>query len=321
MRRPKRAQIAPLPTVAANQVGISFAGHSSILVRYPGLTIACDPMLGRQLGFARRECEPGLSPAEFEDVGLVLISHGKADHLHRKTLAALPRSATIVVPPRTASAVSDFGFARVVELAVGQSFELAGVGIYACAARRDDGPVLSYAIRGPGPSVYFCGDSGYFSGFAEVGERHRPDIALLPIGGYAPRSFRARHMSPADAIYAFEDLGARVMIPIHHSAFALSYESLEDPLRWLEHIVAERDLGRNVIALAPGESRLFVPPRSQPMGEGETAQGATTPPPSSESEGAGNTAAASAEAAGHAITITEAAPQGREPTAPLLHAS
>ena len=33
-------------------------------------------------------------------------------------------------------------------------------------------------------------------------------------------------MSPLDALYAFEDLRARLLVPIHHGAFALSYEQL-----------------------------------------------------------------------------------------------
>lgn len=263
LRRARRAQVEPLPAVVSQQVGICFAGHATALVRYPGLDIACDPMLGNRVKGVRRAVRPGLSPADLQDVGLVLISHAHADHLHRPTLAQVPRSATLVLPPRSARLVSDMGFARVVELGVGQSVRHGGVDIYTAPARHGDHdhPALSYVMRGDGPSVYFCGDSGYFSGFAEIGRRFRPDIALLPIGGYAPLSFRARHMTPLDALYAFEDLQARIMIPIHYGAFALSYESLDDPGRWLSQLIRERELEGFVIELAAGQSRVFVPPR------------------------------------------------------------
>lgn len=265
-RRPRPAEVTPLPAVEPGQVGISFAGHATVLVRYANLTIACDPMLGRWVKGVKRAVQPGLSPADLHEVDLILISHAHADHLHRKTLAALPRSATIVVPPRAAQHVSGLGFARVVELEVGQSIQHRNVDIVTAPVRHgdpNDVRALSYVIRGDGPSVYFCGDSGYFSGFAEIGKRLRPDIALLPVGGYAPLSFRERHMSPLDALYALEDLGARIMIPIHHGAFALSYEQLQEPSRWLAELVRERDLGEFVVELKPGESRVFVPPRSQ----------------------------------------------------------
>ncbi len=259
--RPARPHVEPLPDVARGQVAISFAGHATVLVRYKNLSIACDPMLGRWVGASKRAVAPGLSPADLHNVNLILISHADRDHLHLPTLAKLPRAATVVVPPRTAHYVSKLGFARVVELGIGQSLEHRRVDI-ATAAVRHAGPggagALCYVIRGDGPSVFFCGDSGYFSGFAEVGRRYRPDIALLPIGGYRPQSFREQHMSPLDALYAFEDLQSRVMVPIRHGAFALSYEHLHDPSRWLAELVRDRELEPYVAALEAGESRVFT---------------------------------------------------------------
>src|SRR5213075_2362280 len=103
----------------------------------------------------------------------------------------------------------------------------------------------------------------------DIGIRHQPDIVLLPIGGFLPSSFRERHMSPLDALYAFEDLRGRLMIPIHHGAFALSYERIDEPARWLEDLVAERGLAAHVRILAPGESELFVTPGTRREGAGQ----------------------------------------------------
>ncbi len=280
VRRPARPALAPLPTVTPGQVGISFAGHATVLIRYAELQIVCDPMLGRWVGAARREVLPGLSPADLHEVELVLISSADRDHLHRATLSKLPRAASVVLPRRTAQRVSDLDFARVVELGVGQSVEHHGVDIITLPVRqgaRDTG-ALSYLIRGDGPSVYFCGSSGYFSGFAEVGRRFQPDIAILPIGGYSPLSFRDRNMTPLDALHALEDLRARILIPIRFGAFALSYERLDDPTRWLADLVRAGDLEEFVVELAPGESRVFVPPRRRDQKPQPGAE-ATTPEP------------------------------------------
>jgi len=259
--------------VGSGQVAISYAGHATVLIRYPDLKIVCDPMLGRWVGAVKRAQMPGLSPADLHDVDLILIGHTSHDHLHRKTLAELPRSATVVLPQRTAQRVSDLGFGRVVELGIGESIRFHSVDIFTTPVRhRQDAAALSYVIRGNGPSVYFCGQSGYFSGFAEIGRRFRPDIAMLPIAGYSPLSFRDRHMTPLDALYALEDLQARVMIPIRHGAFALSYEQLDDPARWLADVVHRRELEHFVIELAPGESRVFVPPRKVARDRGRTSR-------------------------------------------------
>ena len=120
--------------------------------------------------------------------------------------------------------------------------------------------IRMHVLRGDGPSAYLCGDSGYFSGFASLGERFAPDVALLPIGGFVPASFRSRHMSPLDALYAFEDLRARILVPIHHGAFALSYEELDEPARWLVELAKARGVRDHVMVMAAGQSERFVAP-------------------------------------------------------------
>jgi L-ascorbate metabolism protein UlaG (beta-lactamase superfamily) len=259
-RAPRPASHQPVLPITAGQVSLTFGGHATVLARYDRLAIAFDPMLGRWVGGVRRAVEPGLVPGDFSDCGLILISHRHADHLHLPTLKKLPRSATIVVPAGGASWVSALGFARVVELQPGADLELRGVQIIAAAASHGDDDLahgLSYVVRGDGPSLYLCGDSGYFSGFADIGERYHPDIAMLPIGGFVPQSFRDRHMSPLDALFAFEDLRARLLVPIHHGAFALSYEKLDEPARWLLELATARNLRDHIHVMAAGETERF----------------------------------------------------------------
>jgi len=284
-RAPRPTTREPLPPISPGELAVTFGGHATVLVRYDGLAIAFDPMLGGWIGGVRRAVEPGLVPADLADVGLILISHRHADHLAYWSQAlaggeplALPTDrprppvATaagavheFVVPAGAASAVSSLGYARVIELAPGADLEIRGVQVAAATAAHGASDLahgLSYVVRGDGPSVYLCGDSGYFSGFADLGSRFAPDIAVLPIGGFLPTSFRARHMSPLDALYAFEDLRARMMIPIHHGAFALSYERLDEPARWLIELARQRGVRDHVLVMAPGQTERFVQPRA-----------------------------------------------------------
>lgn len=257
-RPPRPAQHEPVPPRGPRDLTLTFGGHASVIARYQDLAIAFDPMLGRWVGGVRRAVEPGLAPGDFSDVGLILISHRHADHLHVKTLRKLPRTATVVVPAGAAAALSDLGFARVIELQPGADFELRGVQVIAAPASHGDHELargLSFVVRGPGPSLYLCGDSGYFSGFADVGARFAPDIAVLPIGGFLPTSFRSRHMSPLDALYAFEDLRSRLLVPIHHGAFALSYEQLDEPARWLVDLARQRGVRDHVMLMTAGQSQ------------------------------------------------------------------
>jgi len=261
LRAPRPAQHEPVPSLNPRELSLTFGGHATAILRYPGVAIAFDPMLGRWVGGVRRAVEPGLAPGDFSDVDLILISHRHADHMHLPTLKKLPRTATVVVPAGAAAPLSHLGFSRVIELQPGADFELRGVQVIAAAASHGDHELargLSFVVRGPGPSAYLCGDSGYFSGFADVGGRFAPDIAVLPIGGFLPASFRSRHMSPLDALYAFEDLRSRLLVPIHHGAFALSYEQLDEPARWLVDLAKQRGVREHVMVMAAGQSERFV---------------------------------------------------------------
>ena len=260
-RAPRPATLEPVPAIQPGEMSLTFGGHATVVVRYHGLAVAFDPMLGRWIGGVRRAVEPGLAPGDFSDVGLILISHRHADHLHLPTLRRMPRTATVAVPAGAAAWVSELGFARVVELQPGSDLELRGVHVIATPTSHGDGDLargLAYVVRGDGPSAFLCGDSGYFSGFADVGARFAPDIAALPIGGFMPTSFRSRHMSPLDALFAFEDLRARLLVPIHHGAFALSYEQLDEPARWLVDLAKERGLRDHVHLMAAGQTERFA---------------------------------------------------------------
>ena len=265
-RHPRPASHQPRPPVGPGQLALTFGGHATVLLRYANLALAFDPMLGRWLGGVRRAVEPGLAPSDLSEVSVIMISHRHADHLHLPTLQKLPRTATIIVPMGAASWVSPLGFARVIELSPGADIEIKGVQITACATSHGDHDLargLAYVVRGDGPSAFLCGDSGYFSGFADVGQRFAPDVAVLPIGGFVPASFRRRHMSPLDALFAFEDLRARLLVPIHHGAFALSYEQLDEPARWLTELATSRGVRDHVLVMQPGQHERFDLPAKE----------------------------------------------------------
>ncbi|MFD0589851.1 MBL fold metallo-hydrolase [Paenibacillus sp. GCM10027627] len=88
------------------------------------------------------------------------------------------------------------------------------------------------------PTVYFAGDSGYFPGFKEIGRRFDIDVALMPIGAYEPEWFMGpQHVTPEQALQAFEDIGAKRFVPMHYGAFKLADDT---PREALDRLEAER---------------------------------------------------------------------------------
>lgn len=249
--RVARAGARPVPHPAAGALALTFVGHATVMITTPRARLLTDPVLEDTLYGLPRGRAAALDPADRADVSLILISHARRDHLSRRTLARMPRAATVVVPPNCSALLGDLGFARVVELGPGekvnhQDVEVTSVPVRHSGARgffdRRRRGACGYVIRSQGRTVYFAGDTGYFSGFAEIGRRFQPDLALLPIGGYQPAPFRDEHLSPLDALYAFEDLHARLFIPVAYGSFQLSYERLDEPLAWLRELARARNV-------------------------------------------------------------------------------
>jgi L-ascorbate metabolism protein UlaG (beta-lactamase superfamily) len=249
----------PIPMPASGECSVTFIGHATTLVRYARARVLTDPMFARSLYSLRRLRPAGLPDGALESIDVVLVSHAHADHLHRASLERLDRraSTTLVVPAGVR--LPAIGFREVIPMRPGDAISVAGLEITAVAAQHrvglfGHGRALCYFVRGDGPTVYFAGESGYFAGFMEVGARYRPDVALLPISGYRPSSLRHDHLSQLDALYAFEDLGAQLFVPIHHGAFALGYEPPSEPLIWLRSLASQRQLEERIAWLEPGES-------------------------------------------------------------------
>lgn len=113
--------------------------------------------------------------------------------------------------------------------------------------------------------MFFAGDTAFFPGFREIGERCGPfDLVLLPIGGYEPRWFmRFVHMGPEEAVQAFVELiqgdTHPLMVPMHFGTFKLTDEAMDEPPRRLRAAWSDADLSANQMGiLAHGDSRLLA---------------------------------------------------------------
>ncbi|MBH5319113.1 MBL fold metallo-hydrolase [Paenibacillus sp. GSMTC-2017] len=102
------------------------------------------------------------------------------------------------------------------------------------------------------PTIYFAGDSGYFDGFKEIGCRFDIDVALLPIGAYEPEWFMGpQHVTPEEALQAFEDTGARWFVPMHYGAFKLADDTPREALDRLEADRCRRTIEEQRLVVLP----------------------------------------------------------------------
>ncbi len=243
-------------------VRITWIGHASFLVQFENHSMVFDPNWARWHGPVRRQREPGLSLGEVPEVDLVMVSHAHFDHLHKKSLRAIESRQGIVVPRGSGGLVKRLGFDRVSEMDIWEENDFGGIRVlhtpshhwgarYGHDTHRDFGGFL---VGSGEQKIFHCGDSAYFEGFKEIGKREDICVALMPIGAYESPSGRDVHMNPEEAVRAFEDLGARLMIPMHYGTFPLGNEDPDEPVERLRKEAEKRGLGHRIIIPEPGES-------------------------------------------------------------------
>lgn len=105
----------------------------------------------------------------------------------------------------------------------------------------------SWVVKTPAGAVYFSGDSGYFSGFKDIGDKYGPfDITFIETGAY-DHDWPGVHMTPEESVTAHQDLQGKMMIPIHNGTFSLAFHPWYDPLERVSSAAQQSD----VTLLAP----------------------------------------------------------------------
>lgn len=259
-KRPDGSHSSPvLEPPSSGQVRVTWIGHATFFIQFAGHSVVIDPNWANWHGVVKRQRRPGLRLVELPEVDLVLVTHAHFDHLHKPSLKTLQAREGIVVPRGSESLVRKLGFPEVHEVKVWEELQFDDLEVvhtpshhwgarFLHDTHRDYG---GYVIRGGDKCIFHCGDSAYFPGFKEIGERHQIDIALMPIGAYDSPSGRDVHMNPEEAVQAFHEVGAKILIPMHYATFPLGNEPLEEPV---DRLLTEADrLGISEQVLIPEE--------------------------------------------------------------------
>ena len=257
------------------ELGVTFIGHSSFLIQIGGHKLLIDPVFAERLIALRRLRRPGVRIKDLPAIDMVLLSHAHMDHLNRPSLRRIVahntrltgKAPVAVVPWGVEDLVSDLGFDRVVTFEWWQTKSIDGLEITMTPCKHWGARLFKdthrgfggYVIRGGGHALYHSGDTAYFDGFATIGQRLKPEVALLPIGAYRPDSYRGVHTCPEEALQGFLDLGAQRMIPMHYGTFRLSQEPMEEPVERLMAAARQAGVAGSVCVLPEGETDVTGP--------------------------------------------------------------
>jgi L-ascorbate metabolism protein UlaG (beta-lactamase superfamily) len=264
--------LADLAKPSVSGLRLTWMGHSSVLAEIDGARVLFDPVWGERCSpftFAGpRRMHPVPVPLRsLGPVDVVVISHDHYDHLDMPTIKALVASGTVfAVPLGVGAHLERWGLpaGRLRELDWHESAEVAGVRLTAMPARHFCGRALrnrqhalwaSWVVAGPEHRIYHSGDTGYFTGFRDIGIAHGPfDATMIQIGAYSefwpdnhqhctpgapcdcvpdPGPWADVHMTPDEGLRAHLDLqgGAPggVLLPIHWGTFNLAFHPWAEP--------------------------------------------------------------------------------------------
>ena len=225
-------------------------GHSSFYLQLDGYHILVDPVFGgyaSPLPLSNFKAYAGsdiYTPADMPDrIDVMVISHDHWDHLDYDTQMALKeRVGRVVTPLGIGEDFEQWGFApdKILE---GDWYDAEkiddGLTVHVLPSQHFSGRLLEhnrtewggFAFVTAKHRVYYSGDGGYGSHFAEIGRRFGGfDFAILEDGQYNEQWSKI-HLMPEEVVQAALDVHARAFMPVHNSKFTLARHPWAEPLQ------------------------------------------------------------------------------------------
>mgnify|MGYP000028697409 CR=1 FL=1 len=240
----------------SQQTAVYRLGHSTILMELNGEFWMTDPVFSDRASPVQWAGPKRFHPAPIDVDALpnitgIIISHDHYDHLDKGTIKQIhPKVGGFYVPLGVGQHLQDWGVPveKIHEFDWWQEKQVGDITLVNTPANHFSGRGLtdrngtlwsSWVIQAPQHKLFFSGDSGYFAGFKEIGERYGPfDLTLMENGAY-DNSWQHVHMSPEQSMQAHMDLKGKIMLPIHNGTFDLSFHEWTDPFERIKLLANE----------------------------------------------------------------------------------
>lgn len=223
---------------------IVWLGHASFLITLNGKNILLDPVFAN-IPLVKRRAKIPFMINQYNDIDYILISHAHYDHLDKKTVTKLSKlnpCLKIYCGLNTSPLLKKWGVKnQIIDAAWYQKYPARDIEIYftpslhwanRTAFDRNKRLWGSFIIKSVSKTIYFMGDSGYSPHFKEIGELFPCiDYAILGVGAYMPQNImKSSHVTPEEALMAYNDLGATYLVPMHYATYNLTDEPYKEPL-------------------------------------------------------------------------------------------
>ena len=215
---------------------VTWFGHAAFKIELAGTTVLVDPFLDKNPSAP-------VKASDIVEVDAVFVTHDHGDHLGDAFSICRNTKATFVATVELADYAEQSGVANVAGLNIGGSFVVKKVRFSVVQALHtaSKGAPTGVVVEGGGKSVYHAGDTGLFGDMRLIGELYKPDLVLLPIGGYYT-------MGAREAAEAVKMLGSKVVVPMHYKTFDVLAKSAAEFVKY----VKKKAPKTKVVVLKPG---------------------------------------------------------------------
>jgi L-ascorbate metabolism protein UlaG (beta-lactamase superfamily) len=197
---------------------ITWLGHATVLIQTAkGTNLLIDPFIAHNPKYPQSFVLP-------EKIHYVLLTHGHGDHISDAAPVAKKHGSKVVAIYELANYIAGKGVSETIGMNLGGSAELDDVTATMVDAKHSAGAedekgmhyvgvAAGFVLEIPGtPVLYHAGDTSAFSDMQLIRDLYKPEIVMLPIGGFYT-------MGPKEASLACKFLSPKTVLPIHWGTF------------------------------------------------------------------------------------------------------
>ena len=206
--------------VAARTLRVWSLGGPSLAIKSQNAMVYVDPFFGDSSppDWMRLIAVP-MAPSDIAQADCVLSTHCHGDHCHRETLLEIAennRDTVFAGPSSSVELMRQFVLPEtgIKQVSHGDRWQVSDVEIHAIHGRDwADEHALCYVVISGDTAIFLGGDTLYFEGFKDYGDRFDITAAALAVAG--PYKGQPIYLSPQESVQAAVDLGANLLLPTH----------------------------------------------------------------------------------------------------------